>query len=79
MPTFSQNVETFFRNVEKYRHAIRLNKDYDDIDTSTFALKEYLVLFDNIDIQKGYSLDFIYFDDPNGRPYIYAKPDSFEL
>ena len=79
MQTFSQNVETFFRNVEKYRHAIRLNKDYDDIDTSTFALKEYLALFDNIHIQKGYSLDFIYFDDPNGRPYIYAKPDSFEL
>ena len=75
MQTFSQNVETFFRNVEKYKHAIRLNKDYDDIDTSTFALKEYLVLFDNIDIQKGYSLDFIHYY----KPYIYAKPDSFEL
>lgn len=75
MQTFSQNVETFFRNVEKYRHAIRLNKDYDDIDTSTFALKEYLALFDNIHIQKGFSLDFIHYY----KPYIYAKPDSFEL
>ncbi|MDD4990616.1 MAG: hypothetical protein PHR83_00155 [Paludibacter sp.] len=77
--TYAQAYDSFFKEVEKYRRSIKFDNNFNDIETSTFDIKKYLSIYDNIHIQKGYSLDYIYYNESNGRPYIYAKIDSFEL
>lgn len=76
----SQDFTSFIHEVDNYKRSAKFNKSFTDIDSTTFNLKEYLDKFDKIKVQNGFLLDYKYFDNVlDGKPYIYAKTDSFVL
>lgn len=76
----SQDFISFIREVDNYKRSTRLNENFNDIDSTTFNLEEYLGKYDKIKIKNGYLLDYKYFDNSlDGKPYIYAKTDTFIL
>jgi len=76
----SQDFTSFIQEVDNYKRSTKFNKNFTEIDSTTFNLKEYLDKFNKIKIKNGYLLDYKYFDNfLYGRPYIYAKTDSFVL
>lgn len=76
----SQDFTSFIQEVDDYKRSVKFNMSFTDIDSATFNLKEYLDKFDKIKVQNGFLLDYKFFDNVlDGKPYIYAKTDSFEL
>lgn len=75
----SQDYCDFIQTVQKCQDTVKLERvgDDDDIDLKTFDINTYLSLFDNIEVEKDYLINVLFFDNhSDGNPYLYALKED---
>jgi len=75
----------FIEKIQNYKETVKVSPTssfYNDyIDTSTFNIKTYMAKYSALKMdKKGYIYDYYYYDNfLDGRPFIYVRPQKFNL
>ena len=81
----AQSYNKFLDKLCDYQDSVRLeeklvgDKEFQDIDTNTFNLKDYMSIFSKLIPEPRYILEYIYnYSWDGGVPLLYARRDDFE-